>query len=306
MAATAETSAVSLIPAYTSLLQLTVRNLALNSQLNSFPRPAHIEKYASLSDSNSLISSQISSSYLLMELEKLSNSILGEDEHAFRNFFSSFTKFQRNRKKIKKSYRLSTAVLDTQISRLSKKLFENFDFKGGISEGLLEAYQTAPIGFKLIGQINSDNSKETPNESELKSNSNGDKKFASDSNKRRDFEILEDPGLRNELIKELIAIKTAEQRADLGNDKAFFEKRAELKKKAKPKAVVDRKASKGRKIRYEIFEQLVNFMVVEPNNRVAEDRKEILDSIRGMSEGGKAQPVKERGGENNEKDIELF
>jgi protein AATF/BFR2 len=86
-----------------------------------------------------------------------------------------------------------------------------------------------------------------------------------------DMEIFDDGDYYQQLLKEFIDSRMNES----GEMSSRLEQLKQLQKK-KSKKNVDTKASKGRKIRYEIQEKIQNYMAPEPRGDWHEEMKEEL------------------------------
>jgi protein AATF/BFR2 len=94
-----------------------------------------------------------------------------------------------------------------------------------------------------------------------------------------DSEIFDDDDFYHQLLRELIERKTSNVSDPVQLSRHWLElqkMRSKLKKK------VDTKASKGRKIRYDVHPKLVNFMAPEENCTMSENAiKELMNSLFG-------------------------
>jgi len=83
-----------------------------------------------------------------------------------------------------------------------------------------------------------------------------------------DQEIFDDQDFYNQLMRELIDRKTS----NIVDPAELSRKSIELQKlRSKSKKVVDTKASKGRKIKFNIHKQMVNFMAPIYRNQLPEE-----------------------------------
>jgi len=100
-----------------------------------------------------------------------------------------------------------------------------------------------------------------------------------DVDNESDHEIFDDDDFYHQLLRELIERKTSNVSDPVQLSRHWLElqkMRSKLKKK------VDTKASKGRKIRYDGFTKLVNFMAPEDNCPMSENAvKELISSLFG-------------------------
>lgn len=132
-----------------------------------------------------------------------------------------------------------------------------------------------------------------------------------DNEESIDPEIFEERDLANDLLHELMSTgidlgDVNEEGIALNNTARYLQ---EKRLRRKSKNVVDRRASKHRKIRYGIHEKLINFMSGYENLEEIDGRDDIVDNLFGI--GRKKLKVSEAGSEgegNNdeENDIELF
>jgi protein AATF/BFR2 len=104
-----------------------------------------------------------------------------------------------------------------------------------------------------------------------------------------DEQIYDDGDYYQQLLKEFIDSRMQET-----NDPAVLAMRhAQLKRlqARKSKKAVDTKASKGRKIRYQVHEKIQNFMAPEPRGTWHEEMcEELFSSLLGNSKNTKEQP----------------
>ncbi|RKP15437.1 apoptosis-antagonizing transcription factor, partial [Piptocephalis cylindrospora] len=115
-----------------------------------------------------------------------------------------------------------------------------------------------------------------------------------------DEEVFDDGDFYAQLLRELIEAKTAgHSTASSVEDPAAVGMRlAALKLQSKKnKKQVDRRASKGRKLRYEIHEKLVNFMVPIPTNTW---RPEMVDELIGGLFGARQEDTSQSSGKEVE------
>lgn len=94
-----------------------------------------------------------------------------------------------------------------------------------------------------------------------------------------DHEIFDDQDFYNQLLRELIDRKSS----NISDPVELSKKSIELQQlRSKNKKQVDTKASKGRKIKYDIHKPLANFMAPIYRNQMAEEaRNELFSSLFG-------------------------
>lgn len=85
-----------------------------------------------------------------------------------------------------------------------------------------------------------------------------------DAEKEGDTSVFDDTDFYQQLLRDVIESRGAD--GDAGEQEWVRRQRA---RKAKKKRTVDTRASKGRKLRYEVHEKLQNFMVPVPTSRGA-------------------------------------
>ncbi|KAJ3123128.1 GTP-binding protein Rho1 [Nowakowskiella sp. JEL0407] len=111
-----------------------------------------------------------------------------------------------------------------------------------------------------------------------------------------DVEVFDDTDFYHQLLKELIESKVS----DIDDPIAMSVKWAQLKKlqqqSKKQRANVDRKASKGRKLRYHVHEKIQNFMAPEARGSWHEEKSEELFS--GLFGKSDATVTEQKGVEN--------
>ncbi|KAL4487102.1 hypothetical protein ABPG72_001554 [Tetrahymena utriculariae] len=106
--------------------------------------------------------------------------------------------------------------------------------------------------------------------------------------KETDQEIYDDSDLYHELLKEYMA--EIEENKEVGEDGLLFDStrlyllERKLKQQEKKQKIVDRRASKSRKIRFDVHQKLVNFMNPIDNKDLLEGRNEIIKCLFGKFE----------------------
>ncbi|CAB4069019.1 AATF [Lepeophtheirus salmonis] len=111
-----------------------------------------------------------------------------------------------------------------------------------------------------------------------------------DWDEKEDPDIFDDGDFYHQLLRELISAKTAgvEDPNELGRQWLEVQK---IRSKMKKKLAIDTKASKGRKIRYDIHAKLVNFMApVYFETMNDEAKNELYSSLFGRRPGGTVEP----------------
>lgn len=103
-----------------------------------------------------------------------------------------------------------------------------------------------------------------------------------------DPEIYDDTDIYHELLKEYMT--EIEENKEVGEDGLLFDStrlyllERKLKQQEKKQKLVDRKASKSRKIRYDVHSKLLNFMNPLENKDILEGRNEIIKCLFGKSQ----------------------
>lgn len=88
-----------------------------------------------------------------------------------------------------------------------------------------------------------------------------------------DEEVYDDDDFYHQLLRQIIENKTGESE----NSLSLYKKYSEIQRmRSKMKKKVDTRASKGRKIRYDVHEKLVNFMAPINRNTMLDDAKDVL------------------------------
>ncbi|EAR84833.2 apoptosis antagonizing transcription factor (macronuclear) [Tetrahymena thermophila SB210] len=106
--------------------------------------------------------------------------------------------------------------------------------------------------------------------------------------KETDQEIFDDSDLYHELLKEYMT--EIEENKEVGEDGLLFDStrlyllERKLKQQEKKQKIVDRRASKSRKIRFDVHQKLVNFMNPIDNKELLEGRNEIIKCLFGKFE----------------------
>ncbi|XP_054707536.1 protein AATF-like isoform X2 [Uloborus diversus] len=86
-----------------------------------------------------------------------------------------------------------------------------------------------------------------------------------------DPEIFDDDDFYRQMLKDVIESKS------VGIDPAVLRKQMEIQKiRNKMKRKVDTKASKGRKLRYDVHQKLLNFMAPQPTSTISDEARENL------------------------------
>lgn len=96
-------------------------------------------------------------------------------------------------------------------------------------------------------------------------------------NEEYDCEIFDDDDFYHQLLRELIDSKTSNDSDSLSVSRKWLEIQ---KMRSKMKKKVDTRASKGRKIRFDVHKQLINFMApIITHNFTEEAKDELFDSL---------------------------
>lgn len=106
-----------------------------------------------------------------------------------------------------------------------------------------------------------------------------------DKDSEFDKEIYNDTDFYSQLYKELMISSAAQTKQDetgllVGNTQAYLKERLLRARVAKPD--VDRRASKARKLRYEVHAKLMNFMTPQDNLSLIPGRDELIKNMFGM------------------------
>jgi len=103
-------------------------------------------------------------------------------------------------------------------------------------------------------------------------------RIGSDSTATVDAEVFDDDDFYQQLLRELIERKSADITDPVAMSRQFLEVQKLRQKRAKKK--VDTKASKGRKVRFEVMAKLVNFQAPNTHSTWTDDAKsELFQSL---------------------------
>ncbi|KAL5006937.1 hypothetical protein ScPMuIL_015743 [Solemya velum] len=140
---------------------------------------------------------------------------------------------------------------------------------------LVKRTQLKRTSYRVLGR--EEKTEETPSELEL--TEKADSRLSSEHLKTYDLEIFDDDDFYHQLLRELIERKTS----DMNDPVALSRQWLEIQKlRSKVKKKVDTRASKGRKIRYDIHPKLVNFMASEEGHLWSdESRNDLFKSLFG-------------------------
>lgn len=302
-----------LLSCYEEMLKSTIKSLALVSRLNVFPRPNSLPIFGNPTESFSLITAQVAALESISSHEKLVGTLLGNEIKTAEaeQFTSSFLKLHKNKHKIKKAYKMKTNYLDKKIKNLSDSIFDRVisSHQSMVSKEalatsraqptptLLQVYQTSDINLKIIGEQYDQTANNLP------------EKGVPGQNSRINPEVFEESKMRHELIKELAFLRSLKDQEESFKDvEDYLKRRSEQRKVGPSKFEFDRKVSKDKKLKFDIFEPLVNFMSCETNQKLLDDRDEFIKMLMETQPEEKDEnkrPETNYRPENNE-DISLF
>ena len=128
----------------------------------------------------------------------------------------------------------------------------------------------------------------------------GKKRETMDKDNLYDPEVLEDVGLNDDLVLDLAGFTRKFKKE--AKDGILFENTEQylLKRRKKEKKEVDRKATKSRKLKYNVNEKIVNFMTGVENRKMLENRDMVLRQTFGKADVNKGQE------DTEENDVDLF
>ena len=112
-------------------------------------------------------------------------------------------------------------------------------------------------------------------------------------NEFKDLEVYEDSQLKEQIYNDLINTQKIFYEQLTG--KIIFKNTEKFLKNRKKKIEkdIDRRATKHRRINYEIHEKLVNFMTSLKNHKLMEDRQELLKNLFGKQNNQKRVSVED-------------
>jgi protein AATF/BFR2 len=145
-------------------------------------------------------------------------------------------------------------------------------------ERLIKRTQIKRSLYNIIGKTNQ-------NDETLPVNDSNDQQMShisKNNDKEIDPEIFDDDDFYHQLLRELIETKTS---SDMNDPIALSRKWIEIQKlRNKMKRKVDTKASKGRKVRYDVHSKLVNFMAPIDYSTYSEEAKnDLFNSLFGKN-----------------------
>ncbi|XP_053384310.1 protein AATF-like [Mercenaria mercenaria] len=135
-------------------------------------------------------------------------------------------------------------------------------------ERLIKRTQLKRTVYRVLG------TKPIPDQPEILPSLQGEERVSDrDSSKDNDVEIFDDDDFYHQLLRELIEKKTS----DVSDPVALSRQWLEIQKlRSKNKKKVDNRASKGRKVRYDVHKKLVNFMAPEDNCKWSQEARDDL------------------------------
>lgn len=205
---------------------------------------------------NKLSEGDFSGPQLELDIEAVTSEYLNQNQEVQKLIDQNITQWSQKTNILSQNLKKSgmDALIQTPIGQAQKAL-KNYNF-------ILTKSQLKRDVFRILG-TEQDNLHEQTNE-----------------------EIFDDGELYHELLKNYMNEFNQENQADddglvMNNTKLYLLKR-KLQKQEQQKKVVDRKASKGRKIRYVVYDKVVNFMTPKENASLLDGRNEIVKCLFGQ------------------------
>lgn len=254
---------LSALQSYEAVLAVTVQSVALAAKLNALPSTSAVRDSADSEARDVLLCAQAAHLTVLEALEQLRMKLGGATEgpSVLSEALPAFRKLQRKRHKLTKRYRLRAARMEDDGKSITTAAL-------GRSSSTLDAW----VGPGTVDLVR-DAVRSSP-----QTFFNLYCAQRSDNPSLLDPETFDDQALRPALIAELLFLQGLRARS-AGPMSAFAP--GDTRRRNTSKAVVDRRASKGRKLRYDVFEPLVHFAAPTSNAQLVDDRDEILANLRG-------------------------